>query len=104
LEIIVLNATSGTDIEEAFASAVEQGASALMADIGEGFASRSGQIAELGLRHKLPTVTGTRQSITVGTVMGYGTDIRVSFRQVGTYVGRILKGDKRAAGDATDSV
>jgi putative tryptophan/tyrosine transport system substrate-binding protein len=96
LEIIVLNATSGTDIEEAFASAVEQGASALMADIGEGFASRSGQIAELGLRHKLPTVTGTRQSITVGTVMGYGTDIRVSFRQVGTYVGRILKGDKPA--------
>ena len=97
LKIIVLNATSGTDIEKAFASAVEQGASALMATVGEGFAaSRPGQIAELGLRHKLPTVTGTRESITVGAVMGYGTDIRDSFRQVGTYVGRILKGDKPA--------
>jgi len=97
LEIIVLNATSGTDIEKAFASAVAQGASALMASVGEGFAaSRPGQIAELGLRHKLPTITGTRESITVGTVMGYGTDIRDSFRQVGAYVGRILKGDKPA--------
>jgi putative ABC transport system substrate-binding protein len=97
LEIMVLNATSGTDIENAFASAVEQGASALMASAGEGFAaSRWGQIAELGLRHKLPTVTGTRESITDGSVMGYGTDIGDSFRQVGTYVGRILKGDKPA--------
>ena len=50
----------------------------------------------MGLRHKLPTVTGTRESITVGTVMDYRTDIRDSFRQVGTYVGRILKGDKPA--------
>src|SRR5262252_3491785 len=39
LEIIVLNATSGPDIEKAFASAVEQGASALMASAGQGFAA-----------------------------------------------------------------
>jgi putative ABC transport system substrate-binding protein len=97
LEVIVLNATSGTEIQMAFARAIEQGASALVATVGEVFAgSGANQIAELGLRHKLPTVAGTGQSITAGTVIHYGTDFRDSFRQVGIYVARILKGEKPA--------
>src|SRR5258705_9338236 len=55
LDIIVLNATSGTDIEKAFASAVEQGASALMASAGEGFAaSRRGNLPNWGFAISFP--------------------------------------------------
>jgi putative ABC transport system substrate-binding protein len=64
---------------------------------GDGYlTSRREQIVALELRHKLPVITGTRESITAGMLMGYGTNIPDSFRQAGVYVGRILKGDKPA--------
>ena len=54
LDVIVIHASTEPEIDAAFTSAVEQRASALFVDDAY-FASRSEQIAALGLRHRLPT-------------------------------------------------
>jgi putative ABC transport system substrate-binding protein len=92
LEVIVIHASTESEIDAAFTSAVEQRTSALFAEDAY-FASRGEQIAALGLRHRLPTV-GVPQNVTAGMLMGYGANIPDSYRQAGIYVGRILKGEK----------
>ena len=92
LDIIVIHASSESEIDAAFASAVEQKASALFADDAY-FTSRREQIAALGLRHRLPTF-GVPQNVQAGMLLGYGANIPDSYRQAGLYVGRILKGEK----------
>ena len=92
-EIIFVNARSEGEIDGAFASAVKQGADALL-PIDAYFESRREQIAALGLRYRLPTTIGTRESVTAGMLMAYGASILELYRQAGVYVGRILKGEK----------
>ena len=44
----------------------------------------------------VPMTTGNRQITEAGGLMSYGADIRDTFRQIGVYAGRILKGEKPA--------
>jgi putative ABC transport system substrate-binding protein len=92
LEIIVVNASTEGEIETAFATAVQQRATAVFSNDAY-FTSRREQIAALGLRYWLPTA-GARDAVAAGTLMSYGASVPDSYRQAGTYVGRILKGEK----------
>jgi putative ABC transport system substrate-binding protein len=92
LEIIVVNASTEGEIETAFATAVQQRATAVFSNDAY-FTSRREQIAALGLRYLLPTA-GARDAVAAGTLMSYGASVPDSYRQAGTYVGRILKGEK----------
>jgi putative ABC transport system substrate-binding protein len=60
------------------------------------FNNRSEQLAALALRHGVPTITQYREFATAGGLMSYGGSTTDTFRQVGVYVGRILKGEKPA--------
>src|SRR5262245_49068520 len=93
LEFIVINASTENEIEKAFASAVQQGAGWLYAEDSY-FENRRDQVAALGLRHALPTMTGSRESAGAGVLMFYGVNFADFYRQAGVYVGRILKGEK----------
>jgi len=93
LEIIIVEASSDSEIEKAFLSAVQQKAAWLLGDDAY-FESRRDRIAQLGLRHRLPTVLGSRESVAAGMLMFYGADYVDFYRQAGVYVGRILKGEK----------
>jgi putative ABC transport system substrate-binding protein len=95
LEVIVLNGSNETDIETAFASAVQQGVGAILIGSDAVTRSRREQIAALALHHKLVTMSGTRVSVQVGQLISYGQDNGI-YRQVGVYLGRILKGEKAA--------
>jgi putative ABC transport system substrate-binding protein len=48
------------------------------------------------VRHKVPTIFQTREFAVAGGLASYGGSIKDSYRQVGVYTGRILKGEKPA--------
>jgi putative ABC transport system substrate-binding protein len=58
--------------------------------------NRRGQLVTLAARHALPAVFSNRDFTEIGGLMSYGTNIADSYRQVGVYVGRILRGAKPA--------
>ena len=96
LEIGVLNASTVTEIDAAFAALVRERADALFV-AGDGFFnSRRVQLATLAARDRVPTSFASREYVEVGGLMNYGTNIAEMFRQVGLYAGQILKGAKPA--------
>jgi ABC-type uncharacterized transport system substrate-binding protein len=56
------------------------------------FFTRRVQIVTLATRHAIPAVYVSREFAQVGGLMSYGTDLTEVWRQVGHYVGRVLKG------------
>ena len=96
LEMIVVRAGSENEIEEAFATAAQERASALQVGDDAFLDGRREKIAALGLRHTLPTVSLTREAAAAGSLMSYGSNRLEVYRHAGIYVGRILKGEKPA--------
>jgi putative ABC transport system substrate-binding protein len=54
------------------------------------------QFAILTARDRIPATSAEGQFVKAGGLMSYGTDLADTFRQVGDYAGRILKGGKPA--------
>jgi len=95
LQIEVFNASTGRDIEAAFAL-IRTRADALFVQTDAFFNARRVQFATLIARNAIPTTHSGREEIEAGGLICYGTDIVDAYRQVGEYVGRILKGAKPA--------
>jgi putative ABC transport system substrate-binding protein len=93
-QLSVLNASTASEIDAAFAALVEQRAGALVAAADPFFLSRRDQIIALAARHAIPTIYSTREFVAAGGLMSYGNSLPDSYRHNGIYVGRILKGDK----------
>ena len=58
------------------------------------FTSHAPRLAELALKHRLPSIFGARESAEAGGLMSYGADRGLMYRRVATYVDKILKGAK----------
>jgi putative ABC transport system substrate-binding protein len=96
LRLDPVHATSERDFDAVFAKLGELRAEALMIGT-EGFlVSRAAQVADLALRHRLPTIFQFREYVVAGGLMSYGGSSRGNFRQVGIYTGRILNGERPA--------
>jgi putative ABC transport system substrate-binding protein len=93
-EILLLNAGTEAEINAAFASAADRQVGAMLVDGDALFRNLRGQIAGLAERHRIPTSYANREYVAAGGLMSYGDDRVESWRQVGRYVGRILKGDR----------
>ena len=96
LQLHVQNATNAADIDAAFEAFSQQPVNALMIAADAYFRSRRDQLAELAARHSIPATYAVREHTAVGGLMSYGPDIAAAYRQAGTYVGRILKGEMPA--------
>jgi len=94
LQVEVLYAETVSELETALASAAQRRAGALMIAPDALFLDRRAQIAALALHHGLPAIYVNRAFPEAGGLMSYGTDWTDTFRQVGVYCGRILKGAK----------
>jgi|NGEPerStandDraft_6_1074524.scaffolds.fasta_scaffold83401_1 putative ABC transport system substrate-binding protein len=95
-KLIVLKASTESDIDLAFATLVQQRAAALLVDTDAFFLNRRNQFSALAAHHRIPTIYAQREFVVAGGLMSYGVSLADMNRQLGVYVGRVLKGEKPA--------
>jgi putative ABC transport system substrate-binding protein len=95
-QVRVLNASTENEIDAAIASISNVHIDALLVGATPFFRGRRNQIAALAARYAIPTLAEGRDFVEGGLLMSYGPSISDIFHQVGTYTGRILKGEKPA--------
>jgi putative ABC transport system substrate-binding protein len=96
LQIQILNASTIGEIDAAFVSLACERPDALFVAGDAFFVSRAVQFTILTARDRIPATYALRDYVAAGGLMSYGTDFPDTFRQVGVYTGRILKGAKPA--------
>jgi len=96
LRLHVLKVTTEGELDSAFASLVQLGVGALLVAQEPSYFRWREQIIALAARHAIPATYGQREYAAAGGLMSYDASVADSFRQVGVYVGRILKGEKPA--------
>jgi putative tryptophan/tyrosine transport system substrate-binding protein len=95
-QIDVVRASSPPDIEMAFKILAQNGADGLLVVQDPFYNSRRDQIVALAARYRRPVVYPLREFADIGGLVSYGHDLVDGYRQMGVYVGRILKGEKPA--------
>jgi putative tryptophan/tyrosine transport system substrate-binding protein len=95
-QLIVVNASTDSDLETAFASFSQQRVGAVLVGRSLFYSRRTEQLAALAARRALPAVFPYREFALAGGLMSYGSSLRYAVHQAGIYTGRILKGEKPA--------
>jgi putative ABC transport system substrate-binding protein len=96
LHLHVVHASSDRDFDAVFEKLIQIHAGALVIGPDNLFTAHSEQLAMLTVRHALPAVYEFRKFAAAGGLMSYGSSETEYYRLVGTYAGRVLKGDKPA--------
>ena len=96
VQLRILKASTENEIDAAFASLVEQQAGALVVGTDLFFNSRRKQLVALAARHAVPAIYELRGFVVAGGLISYGPSLTGTWRQVGIYTGKILKGAKPA--------
>ena len=95
IELQVLHASTDRDLDAVFTALVQLRAAALVVGSADPFfGSRAEQLGALALRHAMPAIYQFRAFAAAGGLVSYGGRFTDSYRQVGVYAGRILKGEK----------
>jgi len=96
-QLIMRDVSSDRDIDIAFATfGTPDGAGSLLVCGGAFMFSKRELVAALAARYALPAIYTNREAVVNGGLMSYGPSRTDSYRQAGTYAGRILKGEKPA--------
>ena len=96
LQLQPVVARTGAELESAFSSMARAHAQAvLVLSFGPYMAERR-RMAELALRHRLPTFFGWRDHVEAGGLMSYAADLSDLVRRGAIYVDKILRGAKPA--------
>jgi putative ABC transport system substrate-binding protein len=96
VQLLILKASTESEIDAAFAALVQRQAGALVISPNPFLGSRREQIVALASYLSVPAIYGVRDAATAGGLISYGTPFTAVFRQVGIYTGKILKGAKPA--------
>jgi putative tryptophan/tyrosine transport system substrate-binding protein len=93
-QIEVLYASSGREIDTAFASLSQKPVDAILVGPNPFAYSRRAQLVTLAAYHRVLAIYFQREFVEIGGLMSYGTSLSDAHRQAGVYTGRILKGEK----------
>jgi len=96
VKLHVLQASTDGDLEGVFARASQLKAGGIVIGADAFFASRSKQLGALAARYAVPTIFAYREFAAAGGLASYGSNNADLFRVVGSYAGRILKGERPA--------
>jgi putative tryptophan/tyrosine transport system substrate-binding protein len=94
LRLLVFNVTTDTEIAPVFTTLVEHQAGAILVGVSGVVDVRRDQIVSLASRFALPTMFFYSRDVRAGGLLSYSRDFIETFRQIGVYTGRILKGEK----------
>jgi len=95
LRVHIVQASSERDFDAIFVKLRDIGVGGFAIAPNTFFNSRSERIAELSVYHRIPAVYQYRGFASAGGLMSYGSsNLADGFRSAGSYVGRILKGEK----------
>jgi putative tryptophan/tyrosine transport system substrate-binding protein len=95
-QITILNASSESELDIAFATISHLRAGALLVGADPSFIVWRERIVALAARNAMPAIYFLREFVVSGGLMSYGTSLAEGYRQAGIYTGQILKGDRPA--------
>jgi len=96
LQARIFNTATTDEIDAVFAGFERERPDAILVAGDAFFTSRGKQLAAWTARDGIPAAYAIRELVTAGGLMSYGADFTDSFRSLGVYAGRILKGEKPA--------
>jgi putative ABC transport system substrate-binding protein len=96
LQLQFVRASAPDDFDKAYANLLELQVGGLVIGPDIFFLAHRDQLVELAARHSVPAIYPWREGVTAGGLMSYGSSQTETYRQVGIYTGRILKGEKPA--------
>ena len=96
VELQVIPVKHANDLPLAFETAVHGTAQAVMSTQGPFFGVNAGAIAQLALRHRLPSLSGEQESAAAGTLVFYGPYIRDGCHRAAYFVDKLLRGARPA--------
>lgn len=95
-QVHFLNAANDRGVDDAFAALVQLRAVALLVTADPFFTNRREQLVAMAARHAIPAIYSHRDFAATGGLIEYGPNFADAYRQMGIYVGKILKGAKPA--------
>jgi putative tryptophan/tyrosine transport system substrate-binding protein len=95
-QLVVVSATTDSDLETAFTTFSQQRIGAVLVGQSAFYNQRTEQLAALAARHALPAIFPRSDYALSGGLMSYGVSLGYGARQLGIYTGRILKGERPA--------
>jgi putative ABC transport system substrate-binding protein len=96
LKLVVVNASTDSDLETTFATFSQQRVGAVLVLSSNFFNRHTEQVAALAARHALPAIYPFRGYALAGGLMSYGINLDYVWHQIGILTGRILQGEKPA--------
>ncbi len=94
VQLPILKAAAESEIAAAFATLIQMRVGALIIGPDPFFGDQSEQLVALAARYATPTIYSRREFAAAGGLISYGPSLPAVYRQLGTYVGKILKGAK----------
>jgi putative ABC transport system substrate-binding protein len=96
VQIEIVNASTESELDEAFAKVRQLHADALIVHVDALFNAQYREIIALAAQYAVPTMYAVPYTTRAGGLISYGTDVDDMDRQAGMYIGKILKGAKPA--------
>jgi putative ABC transport system substrate-binding protein len=94
--LVILDGSTDQEIDVSYANLATQNVDALIVGSDPFFDPRRDRLIALGARYAMPTIYQFREFVLAGGLVSYGASITDLYRQVGVYVGRVLKGESPA--------